>query len=515
MQEIKNEIIEYVNRFSEIVGSTFGPGGFNVLISNDGGDFLTKDGVTVARNLHTNNPLEKSVWNLMKEACEKTVSSCGDGTTTTAILTSAFYNNMIRVIDSGTNRPLLFKELDRCLEILISELTKEVYDIKNYGDIFRVALLSSNNDKELAKLVADTLEFIGIDGSVKIEESKTHLSHTSISDGYHYNSGYSSYEFCNTNKHTCELEDPLILVYNGRLNFGSDFKNTIETLVLLNKPIVLVADEFDEKVLSTLIYNKNKSGIKILAINAPYFGVKKKNSLEDLSVMVGASLFDDSLLPLSLLKSSEHLGTCKMVTSSKFKTLFIDCNFNDAKYDSWIEKLKSDMTEAEDDRMAQELTYRISQLSASAIIIYLAGNTPAEILEKRHRLEDALSSATTAVRGGVVVAGGGPLIRALSNIKLSESEFVYGLMIDTIFKQTIYSLYDRLYDNLSARSHIIRSKLLVSNIFEYCDYNTHELSDSKEFIEPYLTIKQSLSYSLSISKLLLSVKAYVLNKTQQ
>jgi chaperonin GroEL len=514
MEEIKNEIKKYVNKFSDTIATTLGPGGHTVMITDKNGTFLTKDGVTVARNLKSETIMENSVWNLMREACEKTVTSCGDGTTSTAVLTAGFYNSISNMLESNIRRKVLFSELDQFLELIINNVSKETIDIKSKEDIYNISLLSSNGDREIATLVSEALEIIGVDGSIKVNSSKTGKSYVEYHDGYSYGSGYASFEFTNTNKYTCEFDDAVILVYNGKMLFGSEFKNLMQKLADLNKPIVLVANDFEETVLATLIHNvKKKSNFNLVAINSPYFGNKKINSLHDLCVMTGATLFSDDHLPLSEFDASKHLGFSKSVICTRNKTLFIDSNFNQDKYLSWVNKLKMDLVESIDESEQNELTFRISQLSSSAVIIHLYSHTPAELLERQHRLEDAISAATTAIRGGMVVAGGGPVLRALQTAKKECLEFEYEDLVKNIFSRASYHLYDKLYNNLDTHASSIRNRLLVSDRFEYCNYENLNMDKELNFVEPFFVIKQSFVNALAVAKLLTSLNVHIVNNS--
>lgn len=505
-QNYINKVKEASKKISDIVGSTLGPGGRNVLISDSNRTFLTKDGVTVARNIKSEDLIERSIFKLIKESAERTNTTCGDGTSSTTILCDSFIEEIFGIFSSkNIHYDKVYKDIEKCLEFIYNDLESQTKQIESDEQIGQIAYLSSNGDKEIADLVKTTLVEIGVDGQLSIKESKTGLSYTENTDGYSFNAGFASQEFINNKEYKFSANDCIIFMYQGKLVQSKETENLMGILASDGRPIVIVAEEFDQALLSVLMFNKAKGSINIVCIEAPYIGHKKTESLKDLSMIVGGKPLHPINNPISNFKASEHLGFSKNVIVGKQKSLFIGNAGDPTLLINYIDYLKECLRGTDEEQEQSIYTYRINQLSSSTITIFLGANTPAELQEKKHRLEDALEAATIAIRGGIVPACCAALLRSISKMIDNHEKLELNYKLSAFKVQDILSAsFERLVQNMNYSPVDIKNQILNSEPHMTYDLRLNKLVDAYETgcIEPLYVNLQSIKNSYSLAKVL-------------
>lgn len=507
IQNYSSRIKEASNKIASIVGSTLGPGGKNVMISSKDRTYLTKDGVSVARNVKSTDPLESAVFRLIKESAERTNTTCGDGTTTTTIFCDAFISEIANIFaNKNFHYDKVYKDIETCLDFIYKDLERQSKFIETEEDIEKIARLSSNDDEEISNLVKKTLVQVGIDGTLSIKESKTPESKIELTNGYSYNSGFASQEFINTKDYKFNGSDCIVFMYQGKLVQSKEVESLISTLASDGRPIIIVAEEIEQSLLSVIMFNNAKGSIKSLCIEAPYFGHKKTESIKDLSIIVGGTPLHPVHNPISNFKP-EFLGHSKNVIASKQKTLFIGNSGDHALLAGYIEFLKECLKGSNDEQEESEYTYRINQLSSSVVTIWLGANTPVELQEKKLRLEDALEAATISLRGGVVPGCCAALLRSVHNLmknwdKLNLNYKFIAFNVETI----LTSGFEVLIKNMNYSSAGIKESILNSGDHETYDLRKNRIVDaySEGCIEPLFVNIQAIKNSYSLAKVLVN-----------
>lgn len=505
IESYSNKVKEASNKIASIVGSTLGPGGKNVMISSKDRTYLTKDGVSVARNVKSNDPVESAIFRLIKESAERTNATCGDGTTTTTILCNAFIEEIGNILSNKNfHYDKVYKDIETCLEFVYKDLERQTKFIESEEDIGKIAKLSSNDDDEIADLVKKTLVQVGVDGTLSIKESKTPKSFIELTDGYSFNSGFASQEFINTKDYKFNGNNCIVFMYQGKLVQSKEVESLIATLVSDGRPIIIVAEEIEQSLLSVIMFNNAKGSMKALCVEAPYFGHKKTESIKDLSMVVGGKPLHPIHNPISNFKP-EFLGTSKNVIASKQKTLFVGNGGDHELLSGYIDYLKECLKGSDDEQEESEYTYRINQLSSSVVTIWLGANTPVELQEKKLRLEDALEASTIALKGGVVPGCCAAILRSVNNLmknwdKLNLNYKLIAFNVESI----LTSSFEVLIKNMNYSSSGIKLEILNSQENMTYDLRKNKLVDAHEegCIEPLYVNLQAVKNSYSLAKVL-------------
>lgn len=436
-------------------------------------------------------------------------------TTSTTILCDSFITKIFDVFNNKNyHYDKVYKDIDKCLDFVYKDLESQTKNIESEEDIEKVAYLSSNGDKEISSLVKRTLSQIGVDGSLSIKESKTPESSIEITDGYTMNSGFASQNFVNTNEYKYIGSDCIVFMYQGKMVQNKEIEVLFQKLSSDGRNVVLVAEEFDQQLLAIILYNNAKNSTKFLAVEAPYIGIKKSEAIKDLSMVVGGMPLHPIHNPISNFNPT-HLGFSKMVTSSKNKTLFIGNNGDTTGLENYIEFLKESLKEANDEHEEVYYAFRINQLSSSTVTIYLGANTPAELQEKKHRLEDALEAATVALRGGVIPGCCAAIIRSLEKMTSVQDKLDLNYkIIPSIVEEILIEPFYVLVNNMNYSPSDIKNQILRSDSIMTYDLRTNKMVDAyKEgCIEPLFSNIQSIKNSYSLAKVLTSSSGALLGE---
>lgn len=436
-------------------------------------------------------------------------------TTTTTILCESFINKIFDVFNNKNyHYDKVYKDIDKCLDFIYKDLECQTRNIESEEDIEKVAYLSSNGDKEISSLVKRTLSQIGVDGSLSIKESKTPESTIEVTDGYSMNSGFASQNFVNTNEFKYLGSDCIIFMYQGKMVQNKEVEVLLQKLSSDGRNVVLIAEEFDQQLLALMLYNNAKNATKFFAAEAPYIGIKKTEAIKDLSMVVGGTPLHPIHNPISNFNPT-HLGFSKTVTSSKNKTLFIGNSGDSTALDSYIEFLKDCIKEANDEQEEIYHAFRINQLSSSTITIHLGANTPAELQEKKHRLEDALEAATVALRGGVIPGCCAAILRSLEKLRdiQDKLELNYKL-IPSILEEILVEPFYVLVNNMNYSPSDIKNQIIKSESNMTYDLRNNKIVDaySEGCIEPLFSNIQAIKNSYSLAKVLTSSSGALLGE---
>ena len=414
-----------VDQLANAVKVTLGPKGRNVVIGKKfGAPQITKDGVTVAKEVELEDNFENAGAQLVKSVASKTGDDAGDGTTTATILTQAIVTEGLKNVTAGANPMDLKRGIDKAVAKVVDHIkaTAEVVG-DNYDKIEQVATVSANNDPEIGKLLADAMRKVSKDGVITIEESKTRETSIGVVEGMQFDRGYlSGYFVTDTDKMECDMENPYILIYDKKISNVKDFLPILQPAAESGRPLLVIAEDVDSEALTTLVVNRLRAGLKICAVKAPGFGDRRKAMLEDIAVLTGGVVISEEK-GLSLDKATlEMLGTAKRVTVSKDNTTIVDgAGEKDAIKDR-VAQIKNEIAASTSSYDKEKLQERLAKLSGGVAVLYVGANSEVEMKEKKDRVDDALCATRAAMEEGVVVGGGTTYIRAQEALKDLKGE---------------------------------------------------------------------------------------------
>ncbi|KGF35559.1 MAG: chaperonin GroEL [Prevotella bivia] len=404
-----------VDQLANAVKVTLGPKGRNVVIGKKfGAPQITKDGVTVAKEVELEDTFENAGAQLVKSVASKTGDDAGDGTTTATILTQAIVNEGLKNVAAGANPMDLKRGIDKAVDKVV-EYIKDNAELvgDNYDKIEQVATVSANNDPEIGKLLADAMRKVSKDGVITIEESKTRETSIGVVEGMQFDRGYlSGYFVTDTEKMECQMEDPYILLYDKKISSVKDFLPILQPVAESGRPLLVIAEDVDSEALTTLVVNRLRAGLKICAVKAPGFGDRRKAMLEDIAVLTGGIVISEEK-GLSLDKTTiEMLGHAKKVTVSKDNTIIVDGGGEKQAIADRVAQIKSEITNTTSSYDKEKLQERLAKLAGGVAVLYVGANSEVEMKEKKDRVDDALCATRAATEEGVVVGGGTTYIRA-------------------------------------------------------------------------------------------------------
>ena len=414
-----------VDQLTNAVKVTLGPKGRNVVIGKKfGAPQITKDGVTVAKEVELEDNFENAGAQLVKSVASKTGDDAGDGTTTATILTQAIVTEGLKNVTAGANPMDLKRGIDKAVAKVVEHIkaTAEVVG-DNYDKIEQVATVSANNDPEIGKLLADAMRKVSKDGVITIEESKTRETSIGVVEGMQFDRGYlSGYFVTDTDKMECDMENPYILIYDKKISNVKDFLPILQPAAESGRPLLVIAEDVDSEALTTLVVNRLRAGLKICAVKAPGFGDRRKAMLEDIAVLTGGVVISEEK-GLSLDKATlEMLGTAKKVTISKDNTTIVDGAGEKEAIKDRVAQIKNEIATSTSSYDKEKLQERLAKLSGGVAVLYVGANSEVEMKEKKDRVDDALCATRAAMEEGVVVGGGTTYIRAQEALKDLKGE---------------------------------------------------------------------------------------------
>jgi len=414
-----------VDQLANAVKVTLGPKGRNVVIGKKiGAPQITKDGVTVAKEVELEDNFENAGAQLVKSVASKTGDDAGDGTTTATILTQAIVNEGLKNVTAGANPMDLKRGIDKAVAKVVEHIKDSAEVVgDNYDKIEQVATVSANNDPEIGKLLADAMRKVSKDGVITIEESKTRETSIGVVEGMQFDRGYlSGYFVTDTDKMECVMDNPYILLYDKKISNVKDFLPILQPAAESGRPLLVIAEDVDSEALTTLVVNRLRAGLKICAVKAPGFGDRRKAMLEDIATLTGGVVISEEK-GLSLEKATlEMLGTAKKVTVSKDNTTIVDGAGSKYAIKERVAQIKNEIAASTSSYDKEKLQERLAKLSGGVAVLYVGANSEVEMKEKKDRVDDALCATRAAMEEGVVVGGGTTYIRAQESLKDLKGE---------------------------------------------------------------------------------------------
>ena len=509
-----------VDQLANAVKVTLGPKGRNVVLGKKfGAPQITKDGVTVAKEVELEDNFENAGAQLVKSVASKTGDDAGDGTTTATILTQAIVNEGLKNVAAGANPMDLKRGIDKAVTKVVEHIKDSAEVVgDNYDKIEQVATVSANNDPEIGKLLADAMRKVSKDGVITIEESKTRETSIGVVEGMQFDRGYlSGYFVTDADKMECVMEDPYILIYDKKISSVKDFLPILQPAAESGRPLLVIAEDVDSEALTTLVVNRLRAGLKICAVKAPGFGDRRKAMLEDIAVLTGGVVISEEK-GLSLEKATlEMLGTAKKVTVSKDNTTIVDgAGAKDAIKDR-VAQIKNEIAASTSSYDKEKLQERLAKLSGGVAVLYVGANSEVEMKEKKDRVDDALCATRAAMEEGVVVGGGTTYIRAqeaLRNLKGDNQDEQTGI---NIVCRAIEEPLRQIVANAGGEGAVV-----VNNVREgKGDYGYNARKDVYEdlravgVIDPAKVSRVALENAASIAGMFLTTECLIVDKPEE
>ncbi|EMB1292975.1 chaperonin GroEL [Campylobacter jejuni] len=418
--EARNKLYEGVKKLNDAVKVTMGPRGRNVLIQKSfGAPSITKDGVSVAKEVELKDSLENMGASLVREVASKTADQAGDGTTTATVLAHAIFKEGLRNITAGANPIEVKRGMDKACEAIVAELKKLSREVKDKKEIAQVATISANSDEKIGNLIADAMGKVGKDGVITVEEAKSINDELNVVEGMQFDRGYlSPYFITNAEKMTVELSSPYILLFDKKITNLKDLLPVLEQIQKTGKPLLIIAEDIEGEALATLVVNKLRGVLNISAVKAPGFGDRRKAMLEDIAILTGGEVISEELGRTLESATIQDLGQASSVIIDKDNTTIVNGAGEKANIDARVNQIKAQIAETTSDYDREKLQERLAKLSGGVAVIKVGAATETEMKEKKDRVDDALSATKAAVEEGIVIGGGAALIKAKAKIKL-------------------------------------------------------------------------------------------------
>ncbi|MBL0721794.1 MAG: chaperonin GroEL [Sulfurovum sp.] len=508
----RNGLYEGVSKLADAVKVTMGPRGRNVLIQKSyGAPHITKDGVSVAREIELIDSLENMGAQLVKEVASNTADEAGDGTTTATVLAHSIFKEGLRNITAGANPIEVKRGMDKATRAIIEELKGMSKAVKDKKEIAQVATISANSDEAIGELISEAMDRVGKDGVITVEEAKGINDDLEVVEGMQFDRGYlSPYFVTNSEKMTCELESPLILITDAKITSLKDLVPILEQIQQSGRPLLIIADDLEGEALATLVLNRLKGVLNISAVKAPGFGERKKAMLSDIAILTGANLITDEL-GLSLEKASlSDLGQASRVVIDKDNTVIVDGKGDVKAVEARINEIKTQTETTSSEYDKEKLQERLAKLSGGVAVIKVGAATETEMKEKKDRVDDALSATKAAVDEGIIIGGGSALVKAGEKISLNlqGDEKIGG----EIILRAITAPMKQIASNAGFDAGVVADKI-ANNEDENIGFNasTGEFVNMIEagIIDPLKVTRVALLNATSVSSLLLTTEATI------
>lgn len=417
-KESREKLLKGVNELANAVSVTLGPRGRNVIIDSDGTPHITKDGVTVAKSVEFTDRTVNLGATIIKEASQQTADNAGDGTTTSTVLAQHIFNEGMKHVDSGSNPIELYRGMRKAVDLVVSELKSISVNINDNDSVRNIATISANGDTEIGNIIADAINEVGNDGIVTVEEGNSSETTLEIVEGLEFDRGYLSHFFMNDKtKLVCSLENPKIMLYDGRISNMDDIVGVLEKSSMSNQSIVIVAHEVDGEALATMVVNSARGTLKCLAVKAPGFGAERTEILKDMAALTNATLITSEIGVTLEDVTEEHLGSCDKVVSGKTKTSIIGGHGDADVIAERIDMMKVERDNCDSDYEKEKIQSRLSKLAGGVAVIKIGAESEIELKEKKDRVDDAILSTKAALEEGVVPGGGSALIHSKNKAK--------------------------------------------------------------------------------------------------
>ena len=509
----RDQLKKGVDALADAVKVTLGPKGRNVILDKKfGAPTITKDGVSVAKEIELAEPIENMGAQLVKEVASKTADNAGDGTTTATVLAQAIFNVGIKNVAAGANPMDLKRGIDKAVAAVVAQLKANSKEISTSKEIAQVATVSANNDEEIGNMIADAMDKVGKDGVITVEEAKGTETEVKTVEGMQFDRGYlSPYFVTNTEKMEAELDQPFVLIYDKKISSMKELLPVLEPVAQSGKPLLIIAEDVDGEALATLVVNKIRGALKVAAVKAPGFGDRRKAMLEDIAILTGGTVISEERGFKLENATPDMLGRAEKINIDKDNTTVVNGSGDAAAIKGRIAEIKSQIEKTTSDYDREKLQERLAKLSGGVAILYIGAATEVEMKEKKDRVDDALHATRAAVQEGVVVGGGVALVRAasaLDSLKGSNDDQDTGI---NIVRTAIESPLRTIVSNAGGEPSVVINKIRENEGNFGYNARTDQYEDlfAAGVIDPTKVTRLALENAASIAALLLTTECVV------
>lgn len=514
--EARDGLKRGVDALANAVKVTLGPKGRNVIISKSfGGPTVTKDGVSVAKEIELSDTLENMGAQMVKEVASKTNDLAGDGTTTATVLAQAIVKEGLKNVAAGANPMDLKRGIDKAVTAIVGELSKQTQEVGNASEkIKQVASISANNDESVGELIATAFERVGKEGVITVEEAKGTDTYVDVVEGMQFDRGYlSAYFVTNSEKMEAELERPYILLYDKKVSSMKDLLPVLEPVAQSGKPLLIIAEDVDGEALATLVVNKLRGALKIAAVKAPGFGDRRKALLEDIAILTGGTVIAEEQGYTLENATLDMLGTCEKVVIDKDNTTLVNGAGSEDLIKNRVNQIKAQMESTTSDYDREKLQERLAKLAGGVAVLYVGAASEVEMKEKKDRVDDALHATRAAVEEGIVAGGGVALLRAkksLADIKVENADEATGVQI---VSRAIEAPLRTIVENAGLEGSVVVAKVAEGKDNFGYNAKTDEYVDmlAAGIIDPKKVTRVALENAASVAGMILTTECALID----
>ncbi len=512
--DARDKMLRGVDILANAVKVTLGPKGRNVVIEKSfGAPRITKDGVTVAKEIELADKFENMGAQMVREVASRQNDHAGDGTTTATVLAQAIVREGAKSVAAGMNPMDLKRGIDLAVEAIVADLKKNSKKVTSNAEVAQVGTISANGDESVGKMISTAMQKVGNEGVITVEEAKTAETELDVVEGMQFDRGYlSPYFITNSEKMIAELDDPYILIFEKKLSSLQAMLPILEAVVQTGKPLLIIAEDVEGEALATLVVNKLRGGLKVAAVKAPGFGDRRKAMLEDISILTAGQMISEDLGVKLETVTLQMLGRAKKVRIEKENTTIIDGAGKKKDIEARVSQIKAQIEETTSDYDREKLQERLAKLAGGVAVIRVGGATEVEVKEKKDRVDDALNATRAAVEEGILPGGGVALLRALSSVKSLKTQNDDQKTGVEIVRKAIMAPARQIVDNAGGDGAVVIGKLLESKDYAW-GYNaqTGEYGDLVKagIIDPTKVVRTAIQDAASIAGLLITTEAMI------
>jgi chaperonin GroEL len=517
--DARDRMLRGVNILADAVKVTLGPKGRNVVIDKSfGSPRITKDGVTVAKEIELSDKFENMGAQMVKEVASRTNDEAGDGTTTATVLAQAIIREGLKAVAAGMNPMDLKRGIDLATSKVVAAIKAAARPVSDSAEVAQVGTISANGEAEIGRQIADAMQKVGNEGVITVEENKGLETETEVVEGMQFDRGYlSPYFVTNADKMVADLEDALILLHEKKLSSLQPMVPLLEAVIQSQKPLIIISEDVEGEALATLVVNKLRGGLKIAAVKAPGFGDRRKAMLQDLAILTGGQVISDDLGMKLENVTIDMLGRAKKVSITKDTTTIVDGGGDKAEIAARVSQIRAQIEETTSDYDREKLQERVAKLAGGVAVIRVGGMTEVEVKERKDRVDDALNATRAAVQEGIVVGGGVALIqagKALDGLKGVNSDQDAGI---AIVRKALEAPLRQIAQNAGVDGSVVAGKVRESNDKSFgFNAQTEEYGDMFKFgvIDPAKVVRTALEDAASVASLLITTEAMIADKPE-
>ncbi|WP_339850893.1 chaperonin GroEL [Roseovarius nubinhibens] len=515
--DARNKMLRGVNILADAVKVTLGPKGRNVVLDKSfGAPRITKDGVSVAKEIELEDKFENMGAQMVKEVASRTNDEAGDGTTTATVLAQAIVKEGLKQVAAGLNPMDLKRGIDMATSKVVAAIKAAARDVTDSDEVAQVGTISANGEAEIGRQIADAMQKVGNEGVITVEENKGLETETDVVEGMQFDRGYlSPYFVTNADKMTAELEDCMILLHEKKLSSLQPMVPLLEQVIQSQKPLLIIAEDVEGEALATLVVNKLRGGLKIAAVKAPGFGDRRKAMLQDIAILTGGQVISEDLGMKLESVTMDMLGSAKKIQITKDETTIVDGAGEKAEIEARVAQIRNQIEETSSDYDREKLQERVAKLAGGVAVIRVGGMTEVEVKERKDRVDDALNATRAAVQEGVVVGGGVALVqagKALDGLEGANADQNAGI---AIVRRAIEAPLRQIAENAGVDGAVVAGKVRESTDLSFgFNAQTEEYGDMFKFgvIDPAKVVRTALEDASSVAGLLITTEAMVADK---